>query len=390
MNRGWLWLLLIFACETQAFATGSLSGIIKTSSGYAFKTGTVSAGTVTGSAGVQVAGKTVSYPVTATLKSTAPSVLVAAARLTPTSLVVGLTASWLLDYGLSYTNGQWFKSSSLAPSYSVDGRASAGTQEAACLNRYSGGTVTRVANNRFQCWNSVHTFYYLGDATCATGPAAVWGGDGYATCAATVTNPAQEADFAVPSAQTTLPDGVATEAAPKIAEGLPLNPPTVPSTPTVVAIGDPYIDPVTGQTKQPYVKVTPSPTAEDPLRVDIQMFEKEVAPPDPAKAETGAIAPEAGEPKDPCLENPNRMGCLDAGDPSDEQLQTQNVPFSLTPVTVGDAGSCPATKTFTHAGSTYSFSYAPICNGATLIKPVVLAIAWLLAAYIVLGTLRET
>lgn len=420
MNRAWFWLLLIFACETQAFSTGSLSGIIKTSSGYVFKTGTVSAGAVTGSAVYSVSGKTIVMPMTATLKTTAPSVLVAAARLTPTSLVVGLTASWLLEYGLEYANNAWTKRTQ--GETDTTGIVGFYWRNAIDSTQYAGaGSACSAYCADPQIHASVCT-----TGTTISGPSqAGWSvgkyittctasgrGSGFSTISEvvarlttcspgyTLTNgncvpnaqqvPATESDFAVPSAQTSLPDGVAQEAAPKIAEGLPVNIPTMPSTPLVTAIGDPYIDPVTGQTKQPFVKLTPSPTAEDPARVDVQAFEKEIAPADPAKAEPDAIPPEASEPKDPCLENPNRIGCLDAGDPNDETLQTKDVTLALTPVTVGGAGSCPAIKTFTHAGITYSFSYAPICTGATLIKPVVLAIAWLLAAYIVLGANRET
>jgi len=198
---------------------------------------------------------------------------------------------------------------------------------------------------------------------------------------------ATESDFTTLAA-TPMPDAVAQQLY-DAGQPVPIQTPALNPAPVDAPLGDPYIDPVTGKTVQQRTRITPSPTSEDPFRVQVSPYQVDVAPaPEPQPGDP-VPSPEAEQPKDPCLENPNRVGCLDAGTPEDSNLQTQAAVMTLTPVSVGDAGSCPATKTFTHAGTSYSFSYAPICTGANLIKPVVLALAWLIAAYIVAGSIRE-
>jgi len=95
------------------------------------------------------------------------------------------------------------------------------------------------------------------------------------------------------------------------------------------------------------------------------------------------------EPKDPCMENPNRLACIEGGEPPDvPDLEREEVPIQINPVSMG-SGFCPANKTASFMGKSLTISWAPICDGAIMMRPVVIAIAWLSAALIVVGAFRE-
>ena len=54
---------------------------------------------------------------------------------------------------------------------------------------------------------------------------------------------------------------------------------------------------------------------------------------------------------------------------------TERAPFA-------DSGQCPADIVIT---STLKVSFLPLCNASSMIRPVLLTIAWLVAAYIMRG-----
>ena len=93
--------------------------------------------------------------------------------------------------------------------------------------------------------------------------------------------------------------------------------------------------------------------------------------------------------EDQCLlpENSGRLACMDAGEPvAEPDVATQNVGSSaITPVGVGGAGSCPAPI----ALPVGEWSFAGMCMVADGVRPVVIALAWILAGIIVIGSLRS-
>jgi hypothetical protein len=92
--------------------------------------------------------------------------------------------------------------------------------------------------------------------------------------------------------------------------------------------------------------------------------------------------------KDPCEENPQRLGCAEFGDVPDSNLGTQSIgPSSIAPVSVGASMSCPANVALPHG---MQFEWTPICTFAGGLRPVVLALAWLAAGLIVFGAIRES
>jgi len=165
--------------------------------------------------------------------------------------------------------------------------------------------------------------------------------------------------------------------------------PEVDPTPVDVPLTDPYVDPTTGKTVRDVAHVTPQQNGEEAA---VEVVKQEV---DPATGEP-AIDPATGEPvkpkeetTDPCELHPERLGCMEEGETDDEELQTQDLGGMINPVSVGGSASCPADKQVSYLGKQLTVSFAPICQGATWLNPVVLAIAWLLAGYILIGAIRE-
>lgn len=91
-----------------------------------------------------------------------------------------------------------------------------------------------------------------------------------------------------------------------------------------------------------------------------------------------------GEEKDECEDNPDRMGCVKLGTPTDEvEVDTSPVGVSqVQPVSVGGGGHCPADVTLPRG---QVFTWAPICQFAVTIRLIILILAWVVAAWIVLG-----
>lgn len=91
------------------------------------------------------------------------------------------------------------------------------------------------------------------------------------------------------------------------------------------------------------------------------------------------------EESDECLENPDRVGCTDKGTPGttpDIDSETRGTGV-ITPVALAQIDTCPQGMLLPKGLGYYD--YGPMCDFATGLKPVILAIAWLSAFFIVLG-----
>lgn len=105
-------------------------------------------------------------------------------------------------------------------------------------------------------------------------------------------------------------------------------------------------------------------------------------------APPGDPASEEDAPKDECEEHPDRVGCADLGDPEDFDLPEQDRSMSWAPA-FSASGSCPSDKPFTVGGRSFSMSWVPVCDLATGVRPVIIAVAWLSAAVFVFGASRK-
>ena len=406
--------LVVLLGTASIWAAGSASaviggGAVRGTSGWSVSgaSSTAANGAFITPATVTAAGKQVTMPASAAIAANAAAFAVTAVRLNPAGLFVGLAAQWLIGEGLQWANNSWTKTTpgvadpnnvigwgyktGLTGSTVFSSPASACGQLVSVLIGTYYDTLTKYSSsNNWYCYirgrppgygdylaqvtwqNYCASGYSLSGGVCVPDAQAV---------------PATESDFTAAGASS-MPDPVAQELA-RANVPIPVSDPVLDQTPKVEDYGTPFVDPVTGKTVQTKTRITPSPTPGDPYNVRIESYNVEVAPapvPDPGDP---VPVPADEQPKDPCLDNPDRVGCLNAGSPEDSDLSTWELPFSLTPVSIGGAGACPPDPVFTAAGQSFTIAYKPMCDAAAWLKPLILALAWFSAAGIIAGTVRE-
>lgn len=208
------------------------------------------------------------------------------------------------------------------------------------------------------------------------------------------------------------PVGVPTPTrSPQPGKDSPPLPDAVPaSRPLFVPVGDPVLVPQSNPQvwDQPYVKVVPSPTPDDKFRVDIQpkTVEKTDSSPmsDPQIDPTAPKVPDPANPTDPtqspkdkertpglCDLYPDILACQKLDTPDASNIDNRDVNVSINPdAGWGPAnGSCPAPRVLALHGLTTEFSWQPMCDFASGIRGVILAVAWLIAAGSVIGMARR-
>lgn len=280
---------LLAGQASAAMSSAAISGVTKTGGAYTLKSPTATAanGAFNTSATVTQSGTQITMPASATFAANAASFALTAVRLNPAGLITTAVASWLLQEGLQWANNSWTKEGANAATYSVDGRAGSASQQQACLNRFSGGTLQiNSGASAPWCWNSVHTLQFTVNATCPVG-GPTWIVGGTATCSGTTTRAAIEDDFTV-AATHPVTDGAATELV-KVLD-MPINAPVLNPAP-VDSYSAPYLDPVSGRLVKEQTRVTPEPTASNPLNVRLEKYQVDAgnvpgqtaAPPAPTK-----------------------------------------------------------------------------------------------------------
>lgn len=404
------WLVVVLALCSDAWA-GSASatfggGFSKSSAGVNSVKGasaTAANGAFNTPATVTAAGQAVNMGATATMAANAAAFAVSSIRLNPAGLMVNLAAAWLIPKGLEYINNQWMKNKSGANEtglcyqgngnfcLSVYGSVAEASRQA-CISgggSRTGATLQGSPYNYRKCTyaNGTETGNLV-SANCNGGATTNVGGAPSCGGAITTSAPATDADFAA-AGTGALPDPVAQELARKDVP-IPVNDPVLAPTPQVVPYGQPYVDPSTGKTVQTMTRVTPDPLPGDPGRVRLETYNIEIsAAPAPLPGDPVPV-PQAEQPKDACLDNPDRVGCLNAGSPENVDLSTYSVPFTVTPVSVGGAGACPPNPVLQVHGMSLTINYGPMCDAASWLKPLILALAWFAAAGIIAGTVKES
>ncbi|MEX3954722.1 virulence factor TspB C-terminal domain-related protein [Trinickia sp. EG282A] len=98
---------------------------------------------------------------------------------------------------------------------------------------------------------------------------------------------------------------------------------------------------------------------------------------------TGITSPASSV--DPCAIDPSASACAPLGSaPAAPPIPTSSTSVAMSPWSVGPAdGACPSPKTFEVFGSSYSLAFDPLCSLVQSIRPVVLALCALAAAFIV-------
>lgn len=158
---------------------------------------------------------------------------------------------------------------------------------------------------------------------------------------------------------------------------------------------------------QPGVKVTPAPGTNAPWQVNLQPVNRPVegptASPDPVvdpvpNPGTDPGADSTDKPREPekderdfCDKHPDVIACQKMDEPEDPgELKTKAVDLDFQ-VQSGYAGSavCPAPMTYEAFGHVLSLSWQPFCDSLAMVKNLLLAFAWISAAFILLGAKKE-
>lgn len=315
---------------------------------------------------VNVGGKAVTVPASMRLASNAGQFAKSAMRVNPWAIAGTLAAGWLIDQGLEYVNGEWVRNLSLITTnaYQCPGPATWDSIKA-CLEGCPagvpcGGVWDIQQDPQYITYNGAGYYFWQHDST--------------------VVEPMPLEDWdALPDP---LPD-VAPELpyAPYMPDGAPVDVPNYDFAPMSVPVGEPYTKP-DGSTAQPMAKISPNGDAVTVDTYEQPLTDSQGNPvPDPQPVDTAEPTP------DHCAANPSTVGCTQLGAPSAaEPLNTLEVPVNVDTTAVGGAGSCPADVTTSIYGITWS--YQPVCDFASAIRPLIIGFAWLSFAYIVVGAVR--
>lgn len=96
------------------------------------------------------------------------------------------------------------------------------------------------------------------------------------------------------------------------------------------------------------------------------------------------------DPADQCAKYPDSAGCSKLDTPTSDPLLKKNYAVTVTAVAFASSSACPAPLSFTVRGSSYGVSYDPLCDRLALLKTLFLALAGVLAAFIVADSFRVT
>lgn len=145
---------------------------------------------------------------------------------------------------------------------------------------------------------------------------------------------------------------------------------------------------------QPGVRIKPSPTPQEPLRVDLEPVNVPKPTPEPTP-ETDTTEPGTQpKPEDQqslCEKHPDIVACQKLGELQPETLQTKTVTLTIEksdgfgPST----GTCPAPKTATIMGKQVAFQWDLLCDFANGIRPLLIGFAYLSAALAFMGLTRR-
>lgn len=159
--------------------------------------------------------------------------------------------------------------------------------------------------------------------------------------------------------------------------------------PAQVPMGEPYVKP-DGSTVQPMASVSNAGNGQ----VSIDTYDKPILDPAGEPYPQSTLTPNQDtieKDTNPCASVPDGPGCpSELGTVADTPLTTEAKSIALiAPVSVGGPGSCPAPLTANFMGRPISFSYDLPCQAAGMLKPLILALAWLASGVIFIGGVRQ-
>jgi len=173
--------------------------------------------------------------------------------------------------------------------------------------------------------------------------------------------------------------------------------------PVAVPLPNPNPDNLPQTWKTPVVDIIPSPTPDDPWRVET--VPKDITKVDPAplpdpfnpNPSPSPLPTPVPVPNDPgtteapadrpglCEEYPDILACSkpEFDTPEEDELPTVDKDISINPQGFGGGGSCPAPRHL--SGANVDFEFTLLCDGMSMLRPILIAVAWLVAGLILLG-----
>ena len=142
---------------------------------------------------------------------------------------------------------------------------------------------------------------------------------------------------------------------------------------------------------QPGVRVVPIPTPANPWQVDVQPVDK------PTPNADGSPDPATENPEDPnkpvnkdadlCEKNPDILACQKLDKPDSVDLPEKEIPITVAPDSGWGASDaqCPAPRYIYPQGKQIAIPFTLFCQYMSGIRPIILAMAWLGAAFILIG-----
>jgi len=152
--------------------------------------------------------------------------------------------------------------------------------------------------------------------------------------------------------------------------------------------------------KQPWVTIKPAPTQTDPWRVDVQPESTETNSPNPVGPD-GIAGPQTNndqkkpEDKEPdlCEKHPDIIACqkleFDTPDAPDLEQKERGGPITPDSGWGPDDAACPAPRHVVVQGRDIPIPFDLFCHYMSGLRPVILAMAWLAAAFIFVGGIRS-
>lgn len=208
---------------------------------------------------------------------------------------------------------------------------------------------------------------------------------------------------------------------------LPVKPPVINPTPGdnpqpqpyFVPQGDPVPNPnydpnaAPSPQNQPYiipgVRIVPSPTADEPWRVDVQPVNRPTPIKDPLTPDE--LNPQPDPNADPntqpdpgkddkakpeeqqslCEKHPEILACQKLDKVQPTELAKEDININISPVAGwgSDSAACPAPRAVVVAGKSVEISWQPVCDFASGLRPLVIALAWLSAVSMVIVVARR-
>jgi hypothetical protein len=105
---------------------------------------------------------------------------------------------------------------------------------------------------------------------------------------------------------------------------------------------------------------------------------------------TTTTTTDAAPDTDSCEAVPDRVGCskLDTAPTTEKLKRLPNYALTLTTTAFAGSAACPAPLSFSVKGMSYSLSYQPLCNVLASLKALFMAMAAVLAAFILADSFR--